>query len=88
MAHLSQVWKVIFFPSDKTFSIVKENEKSGKVQFLSDENVLVKFGQEWFQGQVLGTGGTKKEATQLMEKLESSFLSQNPGHNDKAGKKI
>jgi len=65
-------WKVVYFPSDETFTLV--NSKSAKIHMRNDDEtkVSVKFGQKWFEGEIVTSSATKKQAEEALLQLSAS----------------
>jgi len=65
-------WKVVYFPSDETFTLV--NSSSAKIHMRNDDEtkVSVKFGQKWFEGEIVASCATKKQAEEALLQLSAS----------------
>lgn len=83
----TRVWKVVYFPADQTFSVLKGKDNEARVNILDETKALVKFGQVWFEGRILESTETKKEATQLLKEHERRFSIQSDEVHQTQGKK-
>ena len=66
MSDKDKIWKVIFFPSDKTFTVLNSTSSKNHIRFEDEAKVSVRFGQTWFEGNVLASTATKKEGEQTL----------------------
>ena len=69
MAASNKIWKVVFFKSDNTFSIVNSETSKKSLRFDSHATVSVKFGKKWFEGEVCASAQTKEEAEAMLTQL-------------------
>ena len=75
MGDEEKLWKVIFFKSDQSFTVLKDQNVKNQVIFdETTHNVKVKFASKWFDGQIVGSGESKKMAEEVLVQLEEKLI--------------
>lgn len=79
MGDKENVWKVVIFISDKTFTVLNSTSSKSHLTFDEKTSVNVRFGTTWFAEKIVASSAT-------MKKTEQAIL-QMSAKNDE-GKKI
>ena len=67
-------WLAVFFPSDKTYSVISTKNAEKKLKLISEIECEVLFGKTWYSGRILG-GFTKKcDAQDITQKAEGKEI--------------
>ena len=70
---LQDKYFAVFFPSDKTSTVVSLKKHKHLIRVHSAQKISVKYGREWFDGNIVGSGATKSDCD-LCECKATSFF--------------
>ena len=63
---LQDKYFAVFFPSDKTSTVVSLKKHKHLIRVHSAQKISVKYGREWFDGNIVGSGATKSDCDTLL----------------------
>ena len=67
-------WLAVFFPSDKTYSVISTKNAEKKLKLISEIECEVLFGKTWYSGRILGGFRKKCDAQDITQKAEGKEI--------------
>ena len=71
MGDTENIWKLVFCPTDKTFTVLNSTSSKSHLIFEDKTTVNVRFGPTWFKGKVVASTATKKKAEQALLQMSA-----------------
>jgi hypothetical protein len=71
MCDKEKIWKVVFFTSDKTFTVLNSRSSKSDLIFEDKTKVHVRYGPTWYEGKIVASTATKKEAEHALLQMSA-----------------
>ena len=71
MGDKENVWKVVFFISDQTFTVLNSTSSKSHLTFDEKTSVNVRFGTTWFAGKIVASSATIKKTEQAILQMSA-----------------